>query len=267
MQAESKDELIWTPEMVRRFWDFERTHPERYFSFQVGAVIARRFRRYLSGRVVDYGAGPGFLLDELLRRGVQCAAVEFGAETVAQLNNRFKERKGFLGARDHAHLAEWRQTFDAAFLIEVVEHLYDEQLHECLSDLASLLKPGGCLIVTTPNEEDRSKSFLCSPESGKLFHRFQHVRSWTAESLRRVLGEHGFDIAVMQATDFTADVAANRNSMLLPLRLLRGVAQKLRRQKPNLYAVAVLREQKLAATELRSGSSGSSLDQKSAAIR
>ena len=180
-------ELIWTPEMVRRFWTHQRTRPEEYFSFQVGKVLVRRFRRYLQGRVVDYGAGPGFLVDEFLAAGIQCGAVEFGEEASKELNDRFNKRRGFLGARTSDRLAEWKGTFDAALLIEVVEHLYDRELHECLSCVHSLLKSGGCLIVTTPNEEDRSRSFICSPESGLLFHRYQHVRSWDPSRSRTCL--------------------------------------------------------------------------------
>jgi 2-polyprenyl-3-methyl-5-hydroxy-6-metoxy-1,4-benzoquinol methylase len=179
----SSSELLWTREMVRRFWTYERRRPENFFSFQVGDVVTRRFRRYLRGRVVDYGAGAGFLVEELLAAGVQCGAVEFGERAAQELGNRFDAQNGFLGAHDSVDLAEWKGSFDGAFLVEVIEHLYEEDLQKCLSAVRSLLKPDGWFIVTTPNEEDRSKNFICSPESGLLFHRFQHVRSWSAQSL------------------------------------------------------------------------------------
>jgi SAM-dependent methyltransferase len=232
-------ELIWTPEMVRRFWAHQRTRPEEYFSFQVGQVLVRRFRRYLQGRVVDYGAGPGFLVDEFLAAGIQCGAVEFGEEASKELNDRFNKRTGFLGARTSDRLAEWKGTFDAALLIEVVEHLYDRELHECLSCVHSLLKSGGCLIVTTPNEEDRSRSFICSPESGLLFHRYQHVRSWDPKSLADVLGACGFGVDSIGTTDFDAHPYAQNRTMPLPLRLLRSGAKRLLNRTPHLYAVAV----------------------------
>jgi len=224
--------------MVRRFWTYQRTRPEEYFSFQVGQVLVRRFRSYLQGRVVDYGAGPGFLIDELLAAGVQCAAVEFGEEAVSELNDRFEKQRGFLGARSNDHLAEWKGTFDAVLLIEVVEHLYDRQLHDCLSAVCSLLKPGGRLIVTTPNEEDRTRSFICSPESGLLFHRYQHVRSWDSKSLADVLRTSGFRVDLTGVTDFDAHPYAQNRTMPLPLRLLRSGAKRLLRRTPHLYSVA-----------------------------
>ena len=235
-------ELVWTREMVRRFWNYERRRPENFFSFQVGGVVTRRFQRHLRGRVVDYGAGTGFLVEELLAAGVQCGAVEFGEHAAQELGNRFVGQSGFLGARDSVDLAAWKGTFDAAFLVEVVEHLYDEDLQECLASVRSLLKPGGSLIVTTPNEEDRSKNFICSPESGLLFHRFQHVRSWSAQSLGSLLTANGFKVSAIDTTDFGAHPLAYKRTMSLPARMMRSLTKRLVNRNPHLYCVALSAE-------------------------
>ena len=42
------------------------------------------------------------------------------------------------------------KTFDVVLLIEVIEHILDEQLESSLKHLADFTKPGGLLIVTTP---------------------------------------------------------------------------------------------------------------------
>lgn len=231
-------EVVWTADMVRRFWVYQRTRPQEYFSYQVGRVIARRFGRYLKGKVVDYGAGPGFLVDELLAAGVQCGATEFGMESTAGLQRQFAGRSGFLGARNNDQLADWQGQFDTAFLLEVVEHLYDRELHECLSTVRSLLKPDGHLIVTTPNQEDRAVSFICSPESGLLFHRYQHVRSWDVQSLSEALRTAGFGMREAGVADFGAHPLAHHRTKTLPARLLRSAAMLVMRRKPHLYCVA-----------------------------
>jgi 2-polyprenyl-3-methyl-5-hydroxy-6-metoxy-1,4-benzoquinol methylase len=235
-----RTELTWTREMVTRFWDFERARPEAFFSFQVGAVIARKFRKYFHGdaSIVDYGAGTGFLIDDLLANKTRCGAVEFGNDAVAELNERFGSHPSFLGARSHDAIGDWREKFDGAFLIEVVEHLYDDDLAVALASIHALLKPDGILIVTTPNEEDRSKSFISSPESGLLFHRYQHVRSWSAASLRSTLESHGFSCIEIGAIDFGASPLALRRTMPLPLRIARSLVKHLLRKRPHLFAVA-----------------------------
>lgn len=238
VSGDENRELVWSRDMVRRFWAYEKTRPEHYFSFQVGGVVTRRFRSKLTGRVVDYGAGTGFLLEELLAAGVQCGAVEFGEDVVSALSSRFSNRNGFLGARDNRDLIDWQGSFDAAFLLEVVEHLYDADLQDCLSAIRRLLKPGGSLIVTTPNDEDRGRSFICSPESGLLFHRYQHVRSWNAQSLGDVLTASGFDVSAIGATDFCAHPLAYKRTISFPVRVVRSAAKRLIGQTPHLYAIA-----------------------------
>ena len=47
-------------------------------------------------------------------------------------------------------------------------------------------------MVTTPNNEDLSKSLICNPIDGSLFHRWQHVRSWSKESLTKKLEDFNF---------------------------------------------------------------------------
>jgi|NGEPerStandDraft_6_1074524.scaffolds.fasta_scaffold12785_3 2-polyprenyl-3-methyl-5-hydroxy-6-metoxy-1,4-benzoquinol methylase len=232
-------ELIWTREMVTRFWNFERTRPENFFSFQVGAVVARKFRKYFlsDADIVDYGAGTGFLVEDLLASGIRCGAVEFGNDAVAELNGQFRDHPLFLGAQSFEALDAWREKFDGVFLVEVIEHLYDNELSTALVCIRDLLKPGGVLIVTTPNEEDRSKNFICSPESGLLFHHFQHVRSWSAASLRAALESHGYSCIETGTADFTASTLALRRTTPLPKRILRSIAKHFMPRRPHLYAV------------------------------
>ena len=115
-------ELTWTRQMVTRFWDYARTRPETFFSFQVGTVVARKFRRYFPGNadIVDYGAGNGFLIEDLLAIGMRCGAVEFGSRPVEELNERFGRHPSFLGARAHDAIGDWRGKCAGVFLVEVI---------------------------------------------------------------------------------------------------------------------------------------------------
>jgi 2-polyprenyl-3-methyl-5-hydroxy-6-metoxy-1,4-benzoquinol methylase len=233
-------ELVWTPEMVSRFWAQERRNPENFFSYQVSAVIARRFRQYLkrNAEIVDVGAGGGFLVEDLLAYSHRCAAIEVGADNVDELNKKFQTFPSFLGARRMDDLKPWQSQFDVAFLIEVVEHLYDDDLRSCLASVRGLLRPGGLLIVTTPNEENRSRHFICSPESGRLFHRFQHVRSWSAASLAATLAANGLECLEGKPTNFNVSIDAERRTAGLPLRLARLARRLFSADTPHLYAIA-----------------------------
>lgn len=202
------------------FWADQRTRPHEYFSFQVGRVLVRRFWPYLRGRIVlDYGAGLGYLVHEMLDAGVMCAAVE--AYDLPHPWNKWN----FLGTRHIDQLADWRESFHTAFLVEVIEHLHDEELERCLANVHYLLKPEGYLIVTTPNQEDIAEG---SP----------HVRSWDTLSLCNHLRADGFSVREVGVTDFGASIHAHYRTKSLPVRLARTIALSLLRRTPHLYAVA-----------------------------
>jgi SAM-dependent methyltransferase len=181
-------------------------------------------------------------MDDMLSEGISCAGVEFTSDFVARLTASFDGRQGFLGVRVPDDCSDWRGAFDAIFLVEVVEHLYDDDLQKTLTSIHDLLSPGGVLIVTTPNAENRSKNFLCSPESGRLFHRFQHVRSWNRESLASLLARHDFAVTEVGETDFSAHMLALGRTRPFFYRFLRAIAKKLNTEAPHLYAIAARAE-------------------------
>ena len=230
--------------MIARYWDYEKKSREEFFTYQVGRVLVKHFKGYLSKskKIVDYGAGPGFLIEELLHENRRCAAIEFAPDAVRLVQSKFQGNSNFLGARLVGNLQDWSGQFDVAFLTEVVEHLYDADLDLCISSVRDLLAPGGILIVTTPNDEDRTKSMIMSPESGRLFHRWQHVRSWTPLTVKDMLQRRGFLPIKIGATDFGASPYALRRNRSLAMRLVRAAAKQtafiLGRKPPNLFAVA-----------------------------
>ncbi len=195
-------EVSWSPESVRRFWDWVAASPSRDSTW-----FSRRFARRIVGLaarqtpladpVVDLGAGPGFLCEELLRRGHTVRALDGSEATVARARARLEGRSGFLGADvaplDALPLAD--ASTGTLFLVEVLEHLVPDERERVLAEVGRVLRPGGSFVVTTPNAEDLDEQKIACPECGCVFHRVQHVASFDAEGIRDVLVAAGFEVA------------------------------------------------------------------------
>ena len=140
---------------------------------------------------------------------------------------------GFEGISTIDDLLSREDAFDAVFLLEVVEHLDDHWLGKTLDRAHRLLKPGGVLIVTTPNDERLSDGTVYCPVSNVVFHRWQHMRSWTSAGLESALRSHGFHDVTVRTCNF-ADVSPPRVSRL---RRLAGKALSHLRKPQSLLAL------------------------------
>jgi 2-polyprenyl-6-hydroxyphenyl methylase / 3-demethylubiquinone-9 3-methyltransferase len=133
----------------------------RYVRDQVDAHWGgdAKTRTPLAGkRVLDMGCGAGLLAEPLARMGGSVTGVDAASENIAV-------------ARDHAAQSglaiDYRageidvvagERFDLITCLEVVEHVADPA--SFIAGLATLLAPGGLLILSTPNRTTLSKIAL-----------------------------------------------------------------------------------------------------------
>lgn len=203
-------EINWTAETSANFWNHfaEATAatPDHYFSHQLGEYLIEYVEKQASikGRVLDYGCGPGFLMRHLLQRGIACEGLDFSPASIEKVRDQLADHPLFRGAEAASSVPTPLPGahFDTLFCVEVIEHLLEEHLEPTLGEIHRLLRPGGLLVVTTPNEEDLAASKVLCPECGCLFHRYQHIRNWSAQTLRQALEAVGFETLSCQATTF-----------------------------------------------------------------
>ena len=237
--------LHWSPEMVKTFWDYESQFPENFFAYRFGEEIIHRLLPYIParGHILDYGCGPGNLIEKLLQHDLKVAGLDFSPVTKEVVVQRFRDNQNFMGAFEPKDLISRSETFDAVIIIEVIEHLYDSQLDELLGNVQTLLRPGGVAIFTTPNEEVLEDSYILCPVSGQLFHRWQHVRNWSSESVASYLISYGFQIETSFATNLS--ITFHTGNMKHPFKQKLTTLRKLLKRKlkpgkkpPHLVAIA-----------------------------
>lgn len=193
--------VAWTREKSARFWDAVSSHlsiDENYFSAMVGSSLVRAVRSEgvdLSGRVLDFGCGLGDLIGRLIEHGVRAEGADFSPSSVARVNQRFEGQPAFGGAHVIASIPTTlpSASFDTIFFIETIEHLLEDDLTATVAELRRLLRTGGTVIVTTPNEEKMGLNEVVCPDCGCIFHRVQHVRTWSPRGLTEFMARSGFE--------------------------------------------------------------------------
>jgi 2-polyprenyl-3-methyl-5-hydroxy-6-metoxy-1,4-benzoquinol methylase/transcription elongation factor Elf1 len=137
-------------------------------------------------KLLDVGAATGFFMAMAEKRGWKTIGVEFSDFAVQQ-----GKKKGLDLYTGDIHLQALQpESFDVITLFDVVEHmLYPEK------DLArayELLKPGGIIVVNTPNAQS-----LFAKTMGKRWHLIvppEHVHYFSPENLSVLVERVGFSV-------------------------------------------------------------------------
>lgn len=212
-----RHEIEWTDEKVARYWDYSSANPEyedSYFSKAVGDLVLDEVQRIvpLKGRILDFGCGPGYLMEKLIARGIPVEGVDFSEDSIAAVNKRLSGSALFQGARHSPRLPVEQpdHSYDILFLVETIEHILTPLLEPTLVELNRLLKVGGKIVITTPNRENLDALKVMCPECGCTFHRIQHVHTWSAESLTNLMNQFGFQtVRTVETTFRRGDILNN----------------------------------------------------------
>jgi 2-polyprenyl-3-methyl-5-hydroxy-6-metoxy-1,4-benzoquinol methylase len=151
----------------------------------------RIYERYLQGwlpadrhaRILDVACGGGRLLHFLKARGyARLDGVDVSPEQVALARQVVPE---VAQATAQAFLAERRGAYDLVLGLDIVEHLRKDELFDFLDALRGALRPGGRLVLQTPNGQ--------SPWAGAVrYGDLTHETCFTPDALRWVLAQAGF---------------------------------------------------------------------------
>lgn len=196
--------LVWDREKSAHFW--HRLAGTDYliskaFSRICGDDLLEMLRRVLrkDWKFVDFGSGAnGFIVEKMLARGLHVASFEPSRGPESQPYP-FASHPLYLGEAAHGRDGE----FDCALVTEVIEHVHNEDFPGFMRRVRALVKPGGCVIFTTPNREDLKSGSVFCPLSEMLFHPWQHLRSWHPEVIETFMAGYGFEPLAVHQADFT----------------------------------------------------------------
>jgi len=191
--------------MVRRFWSMVSMSPMRQYSFSLlnSTKLIEYVRPWLSldHEHLDFGAGDGDFVRAMLNEGYSCGAYEVSPGRSSQYVS-LEEFPNFLGVvnKDNG------RQFDVVFMLDVVEHILKEEIADTVNLLKGFLKPGGTIIVSTPNNENLDEGYCICPKCEHSFHRWQHMRSYSERSLELEFAAYGFERIASRKVDFSDNV-------------------------------------------------------------
>lgn len=192
------------------FPDYFTVQREGLFWYErLWLVLLRELERQPGRRLLDYGSGPGFLCAFAARRGWFPIGLE--PSSIAR-----KHAKG-LGVYSSDNPRWVGDGFHAVIATEVLEHI--EQPHEALAAMRHLLRPGGLLAISVPNDNNPLQRLFWSKKKPWINHAHKHY--FQPATLRRLVQAAGFDV-VWQRTSFPVE-------LLLVLPMPRKWAWKLSR--------------------------------------
>jgi len=145
-------------------------------------------------RVLDLGCGVGTFTLELAGRGVDVVGLDYSDESIKIC----RELASKLNLKAEFQLADVTDTrlesesFDVIIAADLTEHLYSDVFKRFVKESKRLLRPGGKLVIWTPNpghiiEFFKMRDIILKSDKG-------HVGYKTLDELTGALRDEGFEI-------------------------------------------------------------------------
>jgi SAM-dependent methyltransferase len=191
-------DILFDDELIRMFPQYWEMHAQRLMdTFQ---ELLKHTTSPTNSNILDVGVFPGFLAASAVKSGFSVSGV-----SNEEMTPSFRSHMESLGVAIEVCDIESDRIpfndshFDAVLFTEVIEHLHRDPFQP-LDEIFRVLKPGGVLIVTTPNLARWQVIFglikgqSCQPDiQGDFYEAFpvnpnyKHCREYTCRELKYIL--------------------------------------------------------------------------------
>jgi 2-polyprenyl-3-methyl-5-hydroxy-6-metoxy-1,4-benzoquinol methylase len=182
------------------------------------ARCLRQTKRYVpGGKILDVGTASGFFLEVAQAGGFEPFGVEVSEYSGNLAAEKFGRERIHIGTLESAPFAAG--TFNAVAMSDLIEHVSSPV--ETLTSAARLLRPGGVLLVMTPNRASLTHALM-----GKNWthYKLEHLFYFDHRSLSHAARKSGLEIVYFRPAVKTltlryvhSQFATYRHWLLTPL--------------------------------------------------
>lgn len=159
-------------------------------------------------RILEIGSGLGYLTYSLIRAGYDARGIDISENAVSQATERFG--KYYLSGDVYEYSVKHAGSYDYIISTEVIEHI--DRPVDFLSAMLKLTKPGGKVIITTPNKSPYPEDIIWASDLPPV-----HLWWFSEDSVKYMASKLG---ATTEFIDFTRFY--NNNSKVTSLRSQRS---------------------------------------------
>jgi ubiquinone/menaquinone biosynthesis C-methylase UbiE len=185
----NNDQKLWTYHQTNNAKNLILGHPRQEILFK--SVL----KTISNGKILEIGFGDGYLLERLSSSAYECYGSDISIENIAQMKKKLPS-VNFLQASLDSALPYQGNFFDVFIASEVLEHMTNEELALCVSEMQRVLRIGGYAIITFPAEENLKENECFCPSCGEKFHKWGHKQFWDEAKIRKIFSS--FDIKVLK---------------------------------------------------------------------
>jgi 2-polyprenyl-3-methyl-5-hydroxy-6-metoxy-1,4-benzoquinol methylase len=176
-------------------------------------------------RILDVGCGTGLNAALLSAQGHDVYGIDLSPIAIEKF--RAKGLKGSVINIETGPIPLPANSFDLVYASEVIEHCVDTT--GFLRNLGTLLKPGGTLLLSTPNSAFWAYRLMAL--IGLAVSEYQHpghVRFFSQQSLSAAIKKAGFDVAAVSARHMYLILGGRLSNAIAPLLRMAGFQEEPR---------------------------------------
>lgn len=185
----NKDKRQWNYYQNKQ-WNNIRSHLLEGYPRQNSILYSVKKHLSKGSIILEIWFGDWYLLNELSKNNYNVIWQDLSDINIEQTKNQWRNDKiDFKLWDDSWKLLVNNESLDWFVASEVLEHMSDNELQICVSEIYRCLKTWWYAFITFPCREKLEESFCICPECWTTFHKRWHKQRWDREKIDNVFSK------------------------------------------------------------------------------